>query len=293
MSVVHPLELSHHPKWNSSTLYQQKSFIIADPPKKFHTKFHITWVHATLHLILIYIVALETHLYDMPRTQQSIWPGPHPVPLTTEGEQKGTNASFLFLSSSSVSRHGALSCCPRRTPFPCHWSSLTDVSNFALLSWIFSQVSLGSFELIHLISHTWPKSCPILSFRAVHWGQSFPPVCIFLSLYCCSLADYYVDTHSLWASTTGFFVQHWSGACSLDHVYFSTVGLSKGMVAKQDVVLIIFPQVPKLYLWESKIFLSSKIMNYQPKHIHKREIVDIQKIKYKHKSKKEALSYSS
>jgi len=186
MSVVHPLELSHHPKWNSSTLYQQKSFIIADPPKKFHTKFHITWVHATLHLILIYIAALETHLYDMPRTQQSIWPGPHPVPLTTEGEQKGTNASFLFLSSSSVSRHGALSCCPRRTPSPCHWSSLTDVSNFALLSWIFSQVSLGSFELIHLISHTWPKSCPILSFRAVHWGQSFPPVCIFLSLYCCS-----------------------------------------------------------------------------------------------------------
>jgi len=34
-----------------------------------------------------------------------------------------------------------------------------------------------------------------------------------------------------------------------------------------------------------KIFPASKIMNYQPQHIQKREIVDIQTIKYKYKSK--------
>jgi len=35
-----------------------------------------------------------------------------------------------------------------------------------------------------------------------------------------------------------------------------------------------------------KIFLSSKMMNYQPQHIQKREIVEVQKITYNHKSKK-------
>jgi len=163
---------------------------------------HITWVHATLHHILTYITALETHLYDMPRILKSTWPGPPPCP-PYQGEQTGTTPSFLFLFPSSVSRHRALSCCPRRTPSPCHWSSLTDVSNFALLSWIFNQVSLGDFESFHPISHTWQQSCPILSFRIVNWGQSvpsvcvflslFPPVCVFLSLYCstCGLLRQY------------------------------------------------------------------------------------------------------
>jgi len=64
------------------------------------------------------------------------------------------------------------------------------------------------------------------------------------------------------------------------------------MAANQNVVLILFPQVPKLYLWESKIFLSSKMMNYQPQHNQKREILDFQKIKYKYKSKKSTLSHS-
>jgi len=35
------------------------------------------------------------------------------------------------------------------------------------------------------------------------------------------------------------------------------------------------------------------MMNYQPQHIQKREIVDIQKTKYKHKSSKKTLSNSS
>jgi len=56
--------------------------------------------------------------------------------------------------------------------------------------------------------------------------------------------------------------------------------LAKGMVANHNVVLILFPQVPKLYLWERKVFLSSKMMNCQPLLIQKREIVDDQKIKY-------------
>jgi len=34
------------------------------------------------------------------------------------------------------------------------------------------------------------------------------------------------------------------------------------------------------------------MMNYQPQHIQKREIVEIQKIKYKYKSKKSSLSHS-
>ena len=58
------------------------------------------------------------------------------------------------------------------------------------------------------------------------------------------------------------------------------------MVANQNVVLIPFPQVPKMYLCERKIFLTSKMMNSQPQHIQKREIVDIQIIKHEYKSKK-------
>jgi len=58
----------------------------------------------------------------------------------------------------------------------------------------------------------------------------------------------------------------------------------EGMVANQNVVLILFPQVPKFYFWESKIFLSSEMMNYQPQYIQKRDIVDVQKIKDKHKT---------
>jgi len=34
------------------------------------------------------------------------------------------------------------------------------------------------------------------------------------------------------------------------------------------------------------------MMNYQPQHIQKQEIVDIQKIEYEYKSKKKTLSHS-
>ena len=47
---------------------------------------------------------------------------------------------------------------------------------------------------------------------------------------------------------------------------------SKGMETNQNVVLIPFPQLPNLYLWESKIFLWSKMINYQPQHIQKRPL---------------------
>ena len=59
----------------------------------------------------------------------------------------------------------------------------------------------------------------------------------------------------------------------------SLVQGDEGMVANKNVVLNLFLHLSKLYLWESKIFLSSKMMNYQPQHIQKREIVEIQKIK--------------
>ena len=39
-----------------------------------------------------------------------------------------------------------------------------------------------------------------------------------------------------------------------------------------------------------EIFLSSKMMNFQPQHIQKREIVDLQVIKYKYKSETKTLS---
>jgi len=43
----------------------------------------------------------------------------------------------------------------------------------------------------------------------------------------------------------------------------------EGMEANQNLVLIVFPLVPKLYMSERKIFLSSKMMNPQPQHIQK------------------------
>jgi len=51
---------------------------------------------------------------------QSAYPihGPHSVPLAKGNRQGHANANFLFLFSSSVSRHRVLSCCPRRTPSP-------------------------------------------------------------------------------------------------------------------------------------------------------------------------------
>jgi len=66
------LELSHQPPWNSCALYQQTSIILADPPTTLPTKFHNTWLHATLLHIRTFIPALrlETHMYNMPRTLQ-------------------------------------------------------------------------------------------------------------------------------------------------------------------------------------------------------------------------------
>jgi len=75
-------------------------------------------------------------------------------------------------------------------------------------------------------------------------------------------------------------------------LFSDNYSLPEGMVAKQHVVLILFSQVPKLYLRESKIFFSSKMMNYQPQHIQKRDIVDIQKIKCNYKFKKKTSSHS-
>jgi len=62
------LERSHQRTWNSLILYQQTSIIFADPPTTLTKQFHHTWLHATLHHILTYIAALETHMYNMPRT---------------------------------------------------------------------------------------------------------------------------------------------------------------------------------------------------------------------------------
>jgi len=56
---------SHQPTWNSLTLYQQTSIMLADPPLTLPKKFHQSWFHATLPHIL-YITVLETHLYNTP-----------------------------------------------------------------------------------------------------------------------------------------------------------------------------------------------------------------------------------
>jgi len=42
---------SHQPTWNSLTLYQQTSIILADDPTTLPEKIHQTWLHATLHHI--------------------------------------------------------------------------------------------------------------------------------------------------------------------------------------------------------------------------------------------------
>ena len=56
---------SHQPTWNSLTLYQETSIMLADPPTTLPKKFHQTWLHATLPHILTYIAVLETHLYNI------------------------------------------------------------------------------------------------------------------------------------------------------------------------------------------------------------------------------------
>jgi len=61
---------SHQPTWNSLTLYQQTSIMLADPSTTLPKKFHQTWLHATLSHILTYIAAFETHLYNMSHALQ-------------------------------------------------------------------------------------------------------------------------------------------------------------------------------------------------------------------------------
>jgi len=55
------------------------------------------------------------------------------------------------------------------------------------------------------------------------------------------------------------------------------------MEANQNLVLILFPQVPNLYLRERKRFLLSNMMNPRPQDIQKREIVVVNKVKNKYK----------
>ena len=64
--------LSHSPQptWNSLSLYQQTSSMLADPPTTLPKTIHQTWLHATLPHILTYIAALETHLYKIPHALQ-------------------------------------------------------------------------------------------------------------------------------------------------------------------------------------------------------------------------------
>jgi len=70
------------------------------------------------------------------------------------------------------------------------------------------------------------------------------------------------------------------------------------VVANQNILLILFPvsigiKIVPVGPWgPRKIFLSSKTMNSQPQHIQKREIVDLQIITYKYKSKNKTLSHS-
>jgi len=65
------------------------------------------------------------------------------------------------------------------------------------------------------------------------------------------------------------------------------------MVANQNVVLFYRISVPVGPWVPRKILLSSKMMNYQPLHIQKRERVDIQKIKHKYKLKKKPWAIQS
>jgi len=61
---------SHQPTWNSLTLRQQTSIMLADPPTTLPKKIHQTWLRATLPHILTYIAALDTHLHNTPHALQ-------------------------------------------------------------------------------------------------------------------------------------------------------------------------------------------------------------------------------
>jgi len=52
---------SHQPTWNSLTLRQQTSTMLADPLTTLPKKVHQTWLHATLPHIRTYIAALGTY----------------------------------------------------------------------------------------------------------------------------------------------------------------------------------------------------------------------------------------
>jgi len=78
------------------------------------------------------------------------------------------------------------------------------------------------------------------------------------------------------AASLDFFVL--SRADSVCILVLRVTGHPEGMEANQNLVLILFPQVSKLYLLERKTFLSSKMMNLQPQHIQKREKAEIKKL---------------
>jgi len=63
---------SHQSTWNSLTLRQQTSITLADPPTTLSDFFRQIWLHATLPHILTYILALETHLYNMSHALQPL-----------------------------------------------------------------------------------------------------------------------------------------------------------------------------------------------------------------------------
>jgi len=67
---------------------------------------------------------------------------------------------------------------------------------------------------------------------------------------------------------------------------FSRKQLERRGYRQTNLVLILFSQVPRLYLWERKTFLWLKMMNPQPQHMQKWEIVDFQKIQNGYKPTK-------
>jgi len=86
---------SHQPTWNSLTLYQQTSIMLADPPTTLPKRIHQTWLHATLSHILTYIAVLETHLYNMSHALPPPSPSPPSVPLN-KGNRHGQSLLFFF-----------------------------------------------------------------------------------------------------------------------------------------------------------------------------------------------------
>ena len=106
---------SHHGTLSHCT--NKRPSYLQTPPQNSPKNFHQTWLHVTLQKFS-HTQQPSTHTCTtLLAPCNPLSPGPTLSPLTRGADTDKRSFSF-FLFSSSVSRHRALSCCPRGTPSP-------------------------------------------------------------------------------------------------------------------------------------------------------------------------------